>query len=155
MSQKEKEEPVVLPVQIIMASFLQRRKAQVSIRNMYIVAIFLFIGLAIVANDGVVWAGMITLVVVFLLCILLLSKIIPSKESIAEVQVFADKMESGLKPSHRRYLFFTKSDKWGVYDCRKFCVVVPAHYDSISWKKKGSSIIATKEGQTVEVKVGK
>lgn len=64
-------------------------------------------------------------------------------------------MESGLKPSHRRYLFFTKSDKWGVYDCRKFCVVVPAHYDSISWKKKGSSIIATKEGQTVEVKVGK
>jgi len=149
----------LVPVTIMQITFAKKRKGLISIRNMLIFGVVAFVGftiwLFIGAGDTIAW--LLTLIVAGFLFweSMWFNRHIPKETDIEDLSSVADKMETGLKPSHGRYLFFVKEEKWGVYDCVNFRVVVPAQYDSVFWKKKGKRLIATEGSKNYLIHVGK
>ena len=108
-------------------------------------------------TQGVPVAGLVLLAVaaLFFLGHKDLKKRVPSLELIENLPKIVDKIETGMKPSHPRYLFFKKNEKWGVYDYKYCTVVLPAQYDSISWKQKGQVFTVTEGDKTYMINVGR
>lgn len=53
-----------------------------------------------------------------------------------------------------KYVFYKKDGKYGIIDAKNYCVIVPAQYDTISWRMPNKLFDGTIEGekQTITIK---
>ena len=147
----------IVSAEIMQWSMAKKRKSFISVRNALIFGVLAFIGYSIwlMTSESSAWIVTLFFAVFLFLLVRFFIKLIPSTKDINELPALVDKMETSLAPSHRRYLFFVKDEKWGVYDYQRYCVVVPAQYDSVSWKTKGDCFVATEGSKSFLIYVGK
>lgn len=54
-----------------------------------------------------------------------------------------------------KYVIYKKDGKYGILDAKNYCVIVPAQYDSISWRMPNRLFDGTIEGETQIIKIKK
>ncbi len=144
----------LVPITLFAYTEAQRRKGMITLRNSFFgVAVVLFgYGVVLFLKAGSDSPWFLTMFCGFFLLFLGVKfiRMIPSEDHILNFPSIADKIETSVPPSHRRYLFFLKGDKYGLYDVRYNRVLAPALYDGICWKNKGS-VFQVEYGDKTEV----
>lgn len=139
-----------VPSEVLVVAMNMRRKSLVKMRNVFIFGVVAFIGYSIWAysKDAAEIVPMLLFMAVFLAVgAWLINRVAPGEKEIEALPGIADRIETGSAPSHKRFLFFEKDGKWGVYDYRKYRVVLPAKYDSIDWYAMGTTVRVSENGQ--------
>ena len=117
----------------------RERKKRRTIMGFYIYVVISFLGSAIFifAATGAVGASLYVLFlgIALLLISLMYRKLIPSREDIERLPEMMDAIENPKAPEHRRYLRFTKKEKWGIYDISYHRVLLEPVYDDLVWEK--------------------
>lgn len=54
-----------------------------------------------------------------------------------------------------KYVFYKKDGKYGIIDAKNYCVIVPAQYDTISWRMPNRLFDVTIEGEKKTIKINK
>ena len=139
----------------------QRRKAVRSFIKIYVIGIVILLAYIVFLCAGDYDSstkippivGLSIVIATMGLCIWFIHKKTPTIQDIENLPNVADMMEMEGKPAHRRYRFFVKNGRWGVYDFINRTIVLPADYDYLVWKKKGSRLFVTQYGRTWEIKI--
>ena len=66
----------------------------------------------------------------------------------------ADWIQADSPQTFDQYRFIIKSNRWGVYDTKLFCLVIQPEYEKISWSDMGRTLLVKKDGCFYYIHVG-